>query len=132
MYNYSFMGQKFYYCKSCGNLIVKLVDSGVDPYCCGREMIDLTPNTTDGDGEKHLPVVTFPVEGLVKVEVGSVPHPMSRQHYIQMVMLQTESGFQVRWLKPEGNPSALFYVGEDKPTAVYEFCNIHGLWRTEL
>lgn len=125
------MKLKIYYCKSCGNLLVKLVDSGVEPYCCGREMINLTPNTTEASGEKHLPVVSFPEKGVVKVEVGSVPHPMGEKHYIQMILLETECGFQVRWLKPEEEPSALFRIGEEKPVAVYEFCNIHGLWKTE-
>lgn len=126
------MKVNFYHCRSCDNLIVKLIDSGVEPYCCGREMMDLKPNTTDGDGEKHVPVVTYPMDGLVKVDVGKEPHPMGRQHFIHLVVLETETGFQIRQLRPDGSPSALFYVGADKPVAAYEYCNLHGLWRTEL
>lgn len=126
------MSLKLYYCKSCGNLIVKLVDSGIDPYCCGREMINLVPNTTDGDGEKHVPVISCPKDGLVKVQVGAIAHPMGEKHFIQLVILETDSGFYVRNLKPDCEPVAYFNVGSEKPKAAYEFCNLHGLWKANV
>lgn len=126
------MALKIYYCKACGNLIVKLVDSGVEPYCCGREMLDLTPNTSDGEGEKHVPVISEPMDGLVKVKVGSQPHPMTEKHYIQLILLETDRGFHVCRLEADGKPEACFNIGKEKPVAAYEFCNIHGLWRAEI
>ena len=37
----------FYQCAHCGNLILKLKDSGVPFVCCGQPMTLLEPGTTD-------------------------------------------------------------------------------------
>lgn len=121
---------KFYVCKHCGNVITHLKDSGVRVVCCGEQMQELVPNTTDAAQEKHVPVVK--VEGnKVTVTVGSTLHPMLEEHYIQFIILETEHGFQKRDLKPGEQPSAVFYT-EDKPVAAYEYCNLHGLWKAEI
>ena len=84
---------KFYRCNHCGNIIEKIVDSGVSVICCGEEMTELVPNTTDAATEKHVPVVA--VEGSkVTVQVGSVAHPMTEEHYIQWICLVTSKGIQ--------------------------------------
>lgn len=94
-------------------------------------MQELTANTTDAAVEKHVPVVT--VDGnKVNVEVGSVMHPMTEEHLIQFIWLETEKGGQVRNLISSDDPKAEFIVGDDKPVAVYEYCNLHGLWKKEL
>ena len=68
---------KFYKCAHCGNIIAYIHDSGVRVSCCGEEMKELLPNTTDAAGEKHVPVIT--AEGqTVTVRVGSVAHPMKQ------------------------------------------------------
>ena len=122
---------KFYRCEHCGNIVEKIIDSGVSIVCCGEEMTELIPNTTDGAIEKHVPVVT--VEGSkVTVKVGSVLHPMTAEHYIQMIYLQTTNGIQCKKLSPTDTPEAVFYIGNEKPVAVYEYCNLHGLWKKEL
>ena len=74
------MTTKFYKCETCGNVIVKLVDSKVPVMCCGKKMEELVPNTVDASGEKHLPVVTMLDDKRMKVEVGSVA-PWRRQAY---------------------------------------------------
>ena len=51
------MTTRFFLCKRCGNVIIKIVDSGVVPVCCGEEMVELRPNRTDVGMEKHVPVV---------------------------------------------------------------------------
>ena len=110
------MKSKFYICKHCGNLIEKIHDAGVPMICCG---------------EKHLPVAV--VEGgKVKVNVGSVDHPMIPEHFIQWVYLQTEQGSQLKYLRPDQEPNVSFQLGEDKAVAVYAYCNLHGLWMVEL
>ena len=122
---------KFYICKHCGNIVTKLTSAGVPLVCCGEEMSLLEAGVTDAAVEKHVPAVT--VDGnLVKVSVGSVTHPMTEEHYIQWVYVETENGGQRRAFKPGGTPEATFCVGEDKPIAVYAYCNLHGLWKTEL
>ena len=74
------MEQKFYVCETCGNIIAMVKPSGVPVVCCGKPMKLIVPNTTDAAQEKHVPVWTR--EGnLVKVQVGSVAHPMVAAHY---------------------------------------------------
>ena len=51
------MELKFYRCSHCGNIIVKLKDSGAPVSCCGDVMVQLQPGTSDGAHEKHVPVV---------------------------------------------------------------------------
>jgi superoxide reductase len=122
---------QFFVCEECGNLVGALHFSGAPMTCCGQKMKDLTPNTSDGAKEKHVPQVT--VEGdLVTVEVGSVPHPMKDEHYIAWVYLQTEKGGQRKNLRPGGEPKAVFVLHDDKAVAAYEYCNLHGLWKKEL
>ncbi|MBQ2838159.1 MAG: desulfoferrodoxin [Muribaculaceae bacterium] len=124
------MATRFFKCNHCGNVIVKVVDAGVPVVCCGEKMEELVPNTVDASGEKHLPVVTVLDNNSIKVEVGSVHHPMLPEHHISFVYVETENGgIQVN-LKDK--PEAVIFLGEEKALAVYEYCNLHGLWKTEL
>ncbi len=91
---------------------------------------ELHPNTTDAAGEKHVPVIVINGDE-VTVKVGSVEHPSLDAHYIEWIVLVTESGFQMKWLKPGMKPEAVFKVME-KPVAAYEYCNLHGLWMAEV
>ncbi|MDO5442725.1 MAG: desulfoferrodoxin family protein [Bacteroidia bacterium] len=126
------MATKFYLCTTCGNVVFKFIDSGVNVVCCGEPMQELIPSTSDSMMEKHLPVVECEKEGTIRVKVGSMPHPMTPGHHIAFIYLETENGGQVKFLDPDGAPEAVFYGCKDKPVAVYEYCNIHGLWKTDL
>ncbi len=119
---------KFYICKHCGNLIGMIHASGVPVICCGEPMTQLVPNTVDASQEKHVPVVT--VNGAnVKVEIGSVPHPMTEAHHIAWVYIQTKMGGQRKCLPVDGAPVADFALSEgDEFVAAYAYCNLHGLW----
>ena len=124
--------KKFFVCKHCGNMIGLLHDAGVPMMCCGEKMVELVPNTTDAAQEKHVPVAT--VEGnKVVVNVGSVDHPMVAEHWIQWVYLETDKGGHRKVLNPGEKPHVVFALTEDeKPVAVYEYCNLHGLWKAEI
>ena len=124
------MATKFFKCNHCGNVIVKAVDSGVPVVCCGEKMVELTANTVEASVEKHLPVVTKIDDCHIKVEVGSVAHPMLAEHHIAFVYVETENGGIRVDLKDK--PEAVIALGAEKPVAVYEYCNLHGLWKTEL
>ncbi len=126
------MSRKFFRCEICGNLVGMIHASGVPMVCCGQPMTELTANTTDAAVEKHVPVVT--VEGnRVVVEIGEVAHPMLPEHYIQWIYLKTEMGGQRKELKPGDTPCAEFLLAEgDKVLTVFEYCNLHGLWKKEL
>ena len=125
------MKNKFYICPECGLIVESIHDSGITPSCCGMKMDELIPNTVEASGEKHIPAVT--VEGnTVTVNVGSVNHPMQDVHYIEWVQLVTENGSQRKFLSPGQEPNVVFTLTGDKPLAVYAYCNLHGLWKTEL
>ena len=125
------MKEKFYICRRCGNLIGKITDSGVPVVCCGQKMEALVPNTVEASSEKHLPFVTVK-DGAINVNVGSVNHPMVPEHYIEWVYLQTETGGQRKAFKPGDEPNVTFCLNGEKAIAVYAYCNLHGLWMTEL
>ena len=124
------MKARFFKCNQCGNVVVKLVDSGVPVVCCGEKMEELVPNTVDASGEKHMPVVTLVGEGRIKLEVGSVPHPMTEEHHIAFIYVETDRGGIHVDLKDK--PEAEIYVGDENVVAVYEYCNLHGLWMAEM
>lgn len=122
---------KFFVCKHCGNLVTLLHESGAPLTCCGDTMSELFANTTEAATEKHLPVVD--VQGdTVTVTVGSVAHPMLPEHFIQWIYLETDKGFQLKYLNPGEKPEAVFTLNDEKPVAAYELCNLHGLWKTEI
>ena len=120
---------KLYICETCGNIIEKVNDSGVPVVCCGKPMKELIAGTVDAAREKHIPVYT--VEGnKVSVVVGSVEHPMVDVHYIQWIVLKTNKGIQRKHLSPNEAPKAEFALLDGEVVeAVYEHCNLHGLWK---
>lgn len=122
---------KFYRCRHCGNLVGLIENAGVPMICCGEPMEELKPNTADGAQEKHVPVVTKQGDKL-RVDVGEVFHPMEEKHSIQWVYLQTQRGGQRKGFDPGDKPEAVFCVIDDEPVAVFAYCNLHGLWKTEL
>lgn len=126
------MALQFYKCLHCGNIAIKPFDTGVPLVCCGEKMVLLEPNTVDAATEKHVPVVT--VNGSqVEVAVGSVEHPMTEEHFITFIVLETKKGYQVAELSPDAKPHATFAVAEgDEAVAAYEYCNLHGLWKAEI
>ena len=122
---------KFFICEHCGNIIGVIHDAGVPMMCCGQKMTQLIPGTVEASVEKHLPVIT--VDGdKVKVEIGSVAHPMAEEHSILWVYLQTDKGGQRKNLEVGEAPAVEFSLCDEKPVAVYAYCNLHGLWKTEV
>lgn len=123
--------KKFYICRHCGNLIEMVHDAKVPVFCCGQKMEALVPNTVEASGEKHIPVVS--VQGSqVHVNVGSVDHPMVPEHFIEWVYVETENGGCRKELHPDSAPNVVFELGNEKAVAVYAYCNLHGLWMTQL
>ena len=123
--------QKFFRCQYCGNLVGLIDDQGIPLVCCGEEMEELVPNSVDASNEKHVPAVTVSGDK-ISVQVGSVPHPMEEGHYISFVYVESECGGQRKCLKAGAEPSVEFCFTDDKPIAVFAYCNLHGLWKIEL
>ncbi len=123
---------RFFLCKHCGNLIGMIEDAGVPIVCCGEPMEHLIPDTVEASKEKHIPVVT--VDGsTITVAVGSVAHPMTEEHHISWVYLQTTLGGQRKNLTAGIDPKVTFALSDgETPIAVYAYCNLHGLWKADV
>ena len=125
------MELKFYRCKICGKIIAIVKDTGVPTICCGQEMEQIIPGTTDASVEKHVPVITVNCNE-VEVKVGSVDHPMAPEHYIEWIALSTKQGNQRKCLKPGDAPVAKFaLVAGDEVVKAYAYCNLHSLWASK-
>ena len=122
---------KFYICPHCGNIVEMVHDAGVPLVCCGQKMDRLVPGAVEASGEKHIPVVKVS-DGMVEVNVGSVDHPMVDVHWIEWVQLNTDKGSYRKRLNPGEAPNVKFLLCDEKPLAVYAYCNLHGLWKSEL
>lgn len=123
------MKQKFYKCPICGQIVAMVKETGVPIICCGSSMQEIVAGSTDASVEKHVP--TYKVENnVVKVYVGSVEHPMTSDHYIEWISLQTKAGNQRKVLSANQKPYVEFLIAEDDEIeAVYAYCNLHGLWK---
>ncbi len=123
------MEMKFYKCAHCGQMIAIVKETGVPVICCGEPMKEMVAGTTDAAVEKHVPQYEVK-DGIVEVTVGEVEHPMLEEHYIEWIAIQTKQGNQRKALKPGEAPKACFALCEgDEVVAVYEHCNLHGLWK---
>lgn len=122
---------RFFKCETCGNFVEMVKSSGVAMSCCGKNMTELIPGTSDGAVEKHIPV--YCVEGnKLMVNIGSVDHPMGETHYIEWIAVETDRGAYRRCLKPDCMPKAEFTLAEgERVVGVYAYCNLHGLWKAE-
>lgn len=128
------MNVKFYLCLTCGNIVCKVVDSGVTPQCCGSDMVLLEPKSVDNSMEKHLPVVEQVDDCTVRVKVGAVPHPCTAEHRIEFIALESEDGINIKVLDNEDcqAPVATFCSYDGEAIGVYSYCNLHGLWYQPL
>lgn len=121
---------KIMQCAHCGNQVFVLHDAGVPMMCCGEAMNELVAGSTDAAQEKHVPAVS--IDGSVmSVAVGEVLHPMLAEHYIQWIAVEQGDKVQITHLHPDQEPKASFVVEPGKDFAVYEYCNLHGLWKTQ-
>ncbi len=121
---------RFFKCNTCGNVVVKLIEKGVPVFCCGEQMQELVANTVDAAAEKHVPVFSLK-NGLLDVCVGEVEHPMQDVHFINFVAVETDKGYKIVSLNPNDKPRVTIYMGDEKVKVVYEYCNLHGLWKAE-
>lgn len=143
------MKTKFYRCPVCGNVMLVCVDSQVVPNCCNRPMELLEPHTQDEKQESHLPVADIVTEDTVRphcdpfylshynrryhthICIGEQPHPMHASHHICFIYYETQQGGQMRYLALDHPVDECFYSSQP-PTAIYAYCNIHGLWKLNL
>lgn len=122
---------QLYKCEVCGNLVQVILSGAGELVCCGQPMkLQSIQHDKSETGEKHAPIVEFR-ENDRFVQVKS--HPMLPEHYIQWIYVQTNLGGMKKYLNPNEEPTASFKLAEgESVVAVYEYCNLHGLWKTTL
>lgn len=119
-----------YRCEVCGQ-VIEVIHSGVGTLvCCDQNMEEMVPKTEDEEKEKHVPVVEK-TSGGVKVKIGVAPHPMEEEHYIEWIQVIVDGRSCRKSLKPGDAPEAEFQLSGEK-MEVFELCNIHGVWKTEV
>jgi superoxide reductase len=120
-----------YKCELCGN-VVSVLDAGSgELICCGQPMKLMEPKTGTEEGkEKHVPVVE--VNGdKVKVKVGSIPHPMEENHYIELIQVLGDGDVLAGYRPSPGEkPEAEWELkgAENTKITARALCNVHGLW----
>lgn len=119
----------YYYCEICAHVVSVLCPGNPSLVCCGQKMDLLDANTVDASKEKHVPVIV-PEGDSTTIKVGSVPHPMTEEHHIAFIEIVLKNGeYDRAQLKVDGPPEATFSVKADDIQTVFEYCNIHGLWK---
>ncbi len=120
-----------FYCKHCKRIAYSFYGGGTLT-CCGEEMTLLQPKSLDQGNEKHLPVVERLSSSSIKVSIGSVLHPMTSEHWIQWILIAQNNTYQIKTFEPGETPVWIVDIISGQPSKVYEFCNLHGLWMTEI
>ena len=114
---------RVYQCEKCKKTVISKEELKIDGW------VEVIACSTDAAQEKHVPVVSKKCK-TVKVDVGSVQHPMTAEHLIEWVALETKQGYQVKYLSADVAPTCTFTLADgDKAVAVYAYCNLHGLWK---
>lgn len=122
---------KFYKCKKCDNLFVKVLEGPCTPQCCGEPCDELVAGSVDAAAEKHVPAVTRE-GGKIIAKVGEVAHPMLDAHSIQFIALEAGDRLEIKKLHPGEAPEAEFACDGAENVTIYEYCNLHGLWKAEI
>ena len=122
---------KFFKCTKCANMFVKVLEGPCTPVCCGEPCEELVAGSTDAATEKHVPAVTRE-GGKIIAKVGEVAHPMMDAHYIQFIALTTDDRLEIKKLQPGAEPVAEFACDGAENVTIYEYCNLHGLWKAEI
>lgn len=108
---------RFYVCPVCGNVITSLGSAVVS--CCGLTLPELQAEQPDGE---HAPrVETSEDEYYV-----SLPHEMTREHFISWIACLRDNRLELEKLYPEGNAECRFKIRSVQ--ALFWYCNRHGLF----
>jgi superoxide reductase len=119
--------KQVYKCLECGNIVEVLHEGAGELVCCNKPMVLMKENTVDASEEKHVPVIERTEDG-IRVKVGSVEHPMEKEHYIEWIEITADGKSYKEFLKPGDKPEATFRIKAERVEA-REYCNLHGLWK---
>jgi superoxide reductase len=122
--------REIYKCNVCGN-VVEVLHAGVgELVCCGEPMELMKEKSEDSSVEKHVPYIEKKSDGVI-VKIGqNQEHPMEEKHYIEWIQVIADGASYRKFLKPGDKPKAEFKIKADSIQA-REYCNIHGLWKSQ-
>jgi superoxide reductase len=121
---------QIYKCEICGNIVEVLHKGAGTLVCCGKPMNLLKENTVDASLEKHVPIIV-PLDNKIIVQIGSIEHPMTEEHYIEWIEVITrDNKSNKKFLEPQDKPEAEFCIEISEVLFVREHCNLHGLWKS--
>ena len=95
-----------YKCDVCKTVyeVIDPVDAQREIVCCGKPARLLKAGDTDAATEKHVPVVSVEGDKLI-INVGSVEHPMTPEHWITSIWAEFADGSIERsGLTPNNKP----------------------------
>ena len=119
--SFNMLRMKCYVCPICGNVIVSSGETVAS--CCGVVLPALEAEPED---EEHRLQITR-VEDEYYV---TIPHEMSKTHYISFILALADNGFELRKLYPEGPAEARFKIRRTRRLLYY--CNRHGLFSVRV
>ena len=117
---------EIYRCNVCSNIVMVMHGGAGELVCCGELMEKLEEKTQEEMFEKHLPVIKE--NGEKYIQVGETRHPMTQEHHIQWIEVQTDNQKMIKFLDIESEPVFMIKSNE-KILSAREYCNIHGLWK---
>lgn len=124
---------ELYRCEICGNLVQVILSGVGELVCCGQPM-GLVKGKVQEEmlTEKHVPVFIKNEEGKDIIQVGTVLHPMTDEHYIMFIETISEDKKHVhlQYLHP-GEETKMLLEEKLGKNLAYAFCNLHGLWEGE-
>lgn len=112
---------EFYICPICQNIVHSLGNAVVS--CCG---VTLPASDIDDADSEHTMIIE-PVEDEFFV---TIPHEMTKNHYISFIAYLTYNKIEIIKLYPEGNAEARFNIRGDG--FLLCGCNHHGLMRQKI
>ncbi len=116
--SFNMLRVKLHVCPICGNIIQSTGEAVVS--CCGIVLPALEAEPEDDS--HHLQLEKVEDEFFV-----TIPHEMSKTHFISFIMAVKDDGCEIRKLYPEGDAEARFKISRTKSFLYY--CNQHGLFK---
>ena len=118
----------FYKCDDCKVVLMATHSGQCETVSCDGHVFRKLQEKTKAQelAEKHVPVVEKTAKG-IRVKVGSVPHPMQKEHYIQWISVKQGRNLYIHALKPGEAPEAEFPINDTDVKALI-YCNVHDLW----
>ena len=119
--SFNMLRMKFYVCPICGNIICSTGEAVVS--CCG---IVLPAMEAESEDEAHR----LNIEIIEDEYYVTVPHEMSKNHYISYIAAIRDDGYEIKKLYAEGNAEARFKINRTGYLLFY--CNVHGLFKVRV